>query len=61
MHTYNHEGFTEQQKGKGSNKGLGPGRGKQIKPRKTDLPLNQSQRIQRYFIPDSFRKGNKDS
>lgn len=61
MHTYNREGCKEQQKGKGNYKGLGPGGGKQIKPRKTDLPLNQSQRIQRHFTPDNFRNGNKDS
>lgn len=61
MCTYNHEGYTEQQKGKGSNKGLGPRGGKQIKLRKTDLPLNQSQKIQRHFTPGNFRNGNEDS
>lgn len=61
MCTYNYEGCTEQQKGKGNNKGLDPGGGKQIKPRKTDLPLNQLQRIQRHFTPGNLRNGNKDS
>jgi len=47
--------------GKGSNSGLGPGGGKQIKSRKTDLVLNQTHSIQRELTPANFRHGNKDS
>lgn len=60
MCTYPHAEYTAGGKGKGGNCGLGPGGGKQIKSRKTDLALNQTHRIHRELTPANFRHGNKD-